>query len=307
MLFLWVLLAATRYGAKIVSEFRKNGECTKEEGERMIAFTNNSGPLFIIGTVGVSFFGDTTTGMILFITHLLACISVGILFRFWKRDRNTGQAWKPAPTTQNVGAGFHTRPEPQNSSLTLGEMLERSIKSATNTILLIGGFIVLFSVIISILKESHLLDFCSNLFSSILHTDADMIKPILTGLLELTNGLKELADIHTRSLSINITFCTFLLGFGGISILLQVYSIISKTDLSIKPYILGKLLHGILATFYTYIAITNFKFLNLDLAPVFAPIHMLYAPVGVGIFHFPILFLLGVFLFLFFTCRKIRV
>lgn len=38
-------------GAKIVTNFRKNGIVTKEEGERLITFTNNSGPLFIIGTV----------------------------------------------------------------------------------------------------------------------------------------------------------------------------------------------------------------------------------------------------------------
>lgn len=38
-------------GAKIVVGFRKNGICTKEEAERLITFTNNSGPLFIIGTV----------------------------------------------------------------------------------------------------------------------------------------------------------------------------------------------------------------------------------------------------------------
>ena len=35
-------------GAKIVTNFRKNGTVTKEEGERLITFTNNSGPLFII-------------------------------------------------------------------------------------------------------------------------------------------------------------------------------------------------------------------------------------------------------------------
>jgi nucleoside recognition membrane protein YjiH len=38
-------------GAKIVSNFKSNNVCTKEEAERLIAFTNNSGPLFILGTV----------------------------------------------------------------------------------------------------------------------------------------------------------------------------------------------------------------------------------------------------------------
>ena len=37
--------------AKIVSNFKSNNVCTKEEAERLIAFTNNSGPLFILGTV----------------------------------------------------------------------------------------------------------------------------------------------------------------------------------------------------------------------------------------------------------------
>lgn len=38
-------------GAKIVTNFRKENICTKEEAERLLTFTNNSGPLFIIGTV----------------------------------------------------------------------------------------------------------------------------------------------------------------------------------------------------------------------------------------------------------------
>ena len=57
----------------------------------------------------------------------------------------------------------------------------------------------------------------------------------------------------------------FLLGFGGLSVLLQVLSITSKTDLSIKPYIYGKFLHGVLAAFYTFVAINVFPFFNFNL------------------------------------------
>ena len=53
-----------------------------------------------------------------------------------------------------------------------------------------------------------------------------------------------------------------LLGFGGISIMLQVLSIISKSDISIKPYILGKLLQGLLAAFYTFLIINNFSYFD---------------------------------------------
>lgn len=71
-------------GAKIVTNFRKNNICSKEEAERLLTFTNNSGPLFIIGTIGISLFGNTSIGIILFITHLLSSLTVGFLFRFWK-------------------------------------------------------------------------------------------------------------------------------------------------------------------------------------------------------------------------------
>ena len=54
----------------------------------MLAFTNNSGPLFIIGTVGISLFGNQTIGIILLITHILACITVGVLFGFTKKNEN---------------------------------------------------------------------------------------------------------------------------------------------------------------------------------------------------------------------------
>lgn len=83
--FIMGIISGYPIGAKIVTNFRQNGICTKEEGERLLAFTNNSGPLFIIGTVGISLFFDTRTGILLFLSHILACISVGIVFRFWKR------------------------------------------------------------------------------------------------------------------------------------------------------------------------------------------------------------------------------
>ena len=72
-------------GAKIIANFRETNLCTKEEAERLLSFTNNSGPLFIIGTVGISLIGNTTIGIILLITHILASITVGIIFRFWKK------------------------------------------------------------------------------------------------------------------------------------------------------------------------------------------------------------------------------
>lgn len=62
--FIMGIISGYPVGAKIVTNFRENGNCTKAEAERLLAFTNNSGPLFIIGTVGISLFGNTTIRII---------------------------------------------------------------------------------------------------------------------------------------------------------------------------------------------------------------------------------------------------
>jgi len=238
-------------GAKIVTNFRNQNLCTKEEAERLITFTNNSGPLFILGTVGITLFYDSSIGLLLLFTHILACISVGIIFRFWKTNikekRNTD--------TLSTNITFNS----------LGEVLSKSILSAINSVVLIGGFIVLFGIIFSILQKTYILSFLKlpliPIFN-LLNINTNFIIPILTGILELTNGITSVSTIANKNLGINIISCAFLLGFGGISIMLQVLSIISKSDISIKPYLLGKLLHGSLAALYTFLIINSFSYFN---------------------------------------------
>lgn len=258
--FIMGIISGYPVGAKIAANFRKNGVLTKEECERLLSFTNNSGPLFIIGTVGILMFRNTSIGIMLFITHLLASISVGIIFRFWKT--------KEASTLEiNSNSSYKTTTKRVTFS-NLGEVLAESITSSISTIFLIGGFVVIFSSVISILKASGALNILSSLFSPLfyaLNIDTSFIAPLFSGFLEITNGINTISSIACKKLSINIIFTAFLLGFGGISVLLQVLSITSKTDLSIKPYLYGKLLHGILAAFYTYIFINIFPFLNFDL------------------------------------------
>ena len=99
----------------------------------------------------------------------------------------------------------------------------------------------------------------------LININPNFIKSILVGLIELTNGVSLASSIPSKNLTINIIICAFLLGFGGLSILLQVLSITSKSDLSIKKYIIGKFLQGIIAAFYTYIFIINFGIFNYNL------------------------------------------
>ena len=257
--FIMGIISGYPMGAKLATNFRENNICSKEECERLLSFTNNSGPLFIIGTVGILMYGSTAIGVLLFITHILACITVGFIFRFWKYN------------VSSISYNSHHIKNSKQTTVTfsnLGSILSESITNSISTILLIGGFVVIFSSIISILKSSGLLSVFSISISPILaffNIDSSFATPLISGFLEITNGINSISNISNKKLSINLIFTAFLLGFGGISVLLQVFSITSKSDLSIKPYVYGKLLHGVLAAFYTYIFTSFIPFFNFDL------------------------------------------
>lgn len=63
-------------GAKIVANLKEQKLCTDIEAERLLSFTNNSGPLFIVGTVGIGLFYNPSIGLILLSTHIFSSITV---------------------------------------------------------------------------------------------------------------------------------------------------------------------------------------------------------------------------------------
>ncbi len=230
-------------GAKIVSNLKEQKLCTPIEAERLIAFTNNSGPLFIIGTVGIGMFSNPYIGLVLFITHILSCLTVGFLFRWWGKSKEKYYR----NSTYSIENNFL-------SFTNLGEVLSKSIVTSINTILMIGGFVVLFSIIISILNTSHVLILFSKFFN-ILGIPSSFTMAISTGLIEVTNGISYICSLNFFSINFRIIICSFVLGFGGFSVLLQVLSITSKSKISIKPYFFGKLLQAFFACFYTYLLV----------------------------------------------------
>ena len=207
--FIMGMISGYPVGAKIVCNLESSGKISKAEAERLLAFSNNSGPLFIIGTVGISLLSDKNLGLLLLIIHIIASISVGILYSFW------------SPKTQNkINSNYkkqvylNTANDSQHSInfRNLGEILSNSISSSIQSILLVGGFIVLFSVIISILKDS-------NIFSGFVYLDNFCNFPLYfsenftSGILELTNGLQGISSISFENINLKIVSISFLLGF----------------------------------------------------------------------------------------------
>lgn len=237
-------------GAKIVSNLYSSGACTKEEADRMLILSNNSGPLFVIGTVGYAFYGSSTVGVLLLVTHILASLSVGVLIGLFSRIHKLSKS----STYDNSSSSNYTIQRHKDIGISeLGGILGSSITSAIKSILVIGGFVVIFSVIISMLNRTHLLSIVANFISTIIPVNANLISSFFTGIIEFTNGLSIIASVPLKDMSLKLALSAFVLGFGGISVTLQVLSIISKDKLSIKKYVLGRIFVGVVASVYTFI------------------------------------------------------
>ncbi len=233
-------------GAKVASDLYKDNQCSKEEAERLIAFTNSSGPLFVIGAIGIGMFADEKVGLLLLLTHFLASITVGIIFRFYKRH-----------STSNIIPQVSIKSNSINLS-NLGTVMANAINKSISTLLLIGGYIVFFAVLSEILTNT--------LFKSI---NNNLILGILNGILEITSGIKKLAMLDNIDYTILLPIVSLILGFGGFSVYMQVSSIVAETNLSMKTYFWGKLMQGIFACIYTYIFMKYTTFFSWKMVSAF--------------------------------------
>lgn len=241
-------------GAKLTTGLRQDNLITKTEGERLLAFTNNSSPLFIMGAVSVGMFRNPQAGPILLICHIIACFTVAILFRFYKGGEQDQAADSSIRTIKKFKAELKSilKKTPEN----LGSIIGNSIKNSINLMIAIGGFIIFFCVIVNLLLDSGVIAGLSQFLSTFLSPAGirkDLITSLISGFFDITTGSNMVSSSVSSSLIQQLTAASVIIGWAGISVHFQVISIVGETDISIKPYLLGKFLQGVLAGIYTYI------------------------------------------------------
>lgn len=221
-------------GARTALQLYQQGLCTKTEAERLLAFCNNSGPAFILGVVGAGVFGDGRVGLLLYLTHALASVIVGLLFRFYggtQRSKAAPRRPKPIETV--------TLPAAFTSSVT------RSMQSTLN----ICAFVIFFAVVLRLLSAFGVLSAVAELLS-LLGFQEEWARRLVAGLLELSSGVSSLQG--ETQLAGRVSMAAFMLGWAGLSVHCQVLSFLVDTGLSARVYLAGKLCHGLIAAALTY-------------------------------------------------------
>ncbi|MBQ8636575.1 MAG: hypothetical protein IJ423_01085 [Clostridia bacterium] len=223
--FILGIISGYPLGAQTAIKLYENKSISQTECERLLAFCNNSGPLFILGSVGVAIYHSPRLGMMLYFSHILAAVTVGVLFRFYKSNNEISQ--------QRVY---------EKETKSMGEIFSVALSGSIKSILTVCGAVVFFSVV-------------ANLVADLLPNG--IIRTVFIALSELTSGIKGISQMPLAT-GTKLILSSAAAGFAGFCVHLQVMSVAAGKKVSLVPYIAGKVMHAILAAIYTAILLRFF-------------------------------------------------
>lgn len=218
--FILGIISGYPLGAQVSVKLYEEGAIGKGETERLLAFCNNSGPLFLLGSVGAAIYHSPELGIILYSSHIAAALTVGILFGFYKR----GRAENASQITVKKDMG-------------MSEIFACALSGSVTSILGVCGAVVFFGVI-------------ANLLAGFMPDG--LIRTLFIAASELTSGIKGISA-SDMPLAHKAVLSSVAAGFAGFCIHLQVMNVAAGKGLSLVPYMVGKMFHAIFAGVYTYL------------------------------------------------------
>lgn len=220
------VLSGCPVGASVVSSLLSSGSCNKTEAQRMLCFCNNSGPLFVIGSVAVGMFGFEEVGKILYASHVISAAVLGFFMSFYKRND------KSAPSLRLCRKGE-------------GISFPEAVSVSVNRVLGVCGFVVFFAVTTAVLRHSGMVETLLSRFGA---------SEIVYGMVEMTNGISLMAKGAVTVPCLSAV--SFVLGFGGVSVIMQVGAAVSGSGLSLKIFAAAKLFQGAVSALVTFLLLS---------------------------------------------------
>lgn len=224
------ILTGYPMGAKLTADYYSLGLIDRGQAHRITTFTSTSGPLFIIGTVGIGMFQSAKIGLIVLIAHFVGAFLNGLVYRNYMYEPGSAVI-------------METRP-PQKTSI-----LEDTMMSTITSMLIIGGYVALFFTIITMLNNYHILTPIQLFLKTILdllHLPTGIAYGMTNGLIEMTRGCLDLVGT-TRSTAIICISLSGIISFGGLSISCQALTFLRKFRIKIPFFFLQKTTHALLS------------------------------------------------------------
>ncbi|GAA3406758.1 sporulation protein [Paenibacillus hodogayensis] len=257
-------IAGLPAGAEAAGKLRRDNLVSREEGERIVALSHVASPFFILTVIGAGFMHSVETGVIIAIVHYSSALAMGLLLR---------PLGSRPPTHPSDGTGAKTPSRTGNKpksvfvrALTdmhrarledgrsLGKLLGDSVTGAIQTLMMIGGTMIVFSVLLGVLDTIGIGPLLARL-ASVLAPEAaaplDTVRSLLSGMLELHIGTNRLSHLAAPG-AVTTALIGAALAWSGLAVHLQVKTAIRHTDLRYRRFLLSRTIHAGIAVVMTF-------------------------------------------------------
>ena len=230
-IFFMSVISGYPVGAKLISEYHKMGFISTKQANKLCSFCSTSGPLFIVGSVGVGMLLSAKIGYILLFSHIFSSILNGILFRNMFVDKT------------EVSFDLTSKKETQN-------LLGESMKDSVLSVLVVGGYIAVAFLIVDLFVSLNLFYPLSWLLEK-MGVSGEIGTIFSSGFLEVSKGCLMISKTSLSNIT-KATFASFFIGFGGVSVFLQASTFLTEAKANLKFYFFQKITHGVLSAGLTF-------------------------------------------------------
>lgn len=229
-------------GAKVAATAYKKGSISKTRAEFLMCTCNNLSPSFLINYVFVEVYAPfirltASHKCVLFFIILSSSLVGAFIVHIFLSPKDKYYLHQNTDTNTNTNTNTNTLNTNITKKPALSKLFEDCILSSFEIQAKIGGYIILFTII-------------ANLFLQTLYI-SDIQAAIFGSTLEITSGLGlflSCADSAiTTPTSLIIALITAFTSFGGICTIFQTKTAISDSGLSMKKYVISKLIAGCVA------------------------------------------------------------
>ncbi|MCY8232720.1 sporulation integral membrane protein YlbJ [Priestia endophytica] len=243
-------------GAKLSANMRKKGQLTRIEAERLASFTNSSNPVFIFGAVSVGFFHNPHLGVLLACAHYGGNLLVGIAMRFYGRKEERDYRTKEPKSSFSPLIAFKEMHKARiEDGRMIGKLLGDAIMSSVQTLFMIGGFMIIFSVLNRLLYVTNITSLIGEglgIIFSALELSTSLSLPFISGIFEITLGNQLISETHSPLFQ-QVMLASFVLAFSGLSVQAQVASLLADTDIRFSPFFMARILHAVFSVFLIFL------------------------------------------------------
>ena len=209
-------------GAKTTSDLLNVNKISRSEASYLLSFCNNTSPAFILSYVVAQNMKERNLCIPFFLILTFTPLMLSFIFRLFDRLPESSCSFP------QVTPGSFSNPSESISD----SFLDRCILNAFESVTKVGGYMMMFSVLIQLLASV----LPNTTFSLLLYSS-----------LEISTGIRLLfsSALYTTE---KIILCAFLTSFGGWCCIAQTYSMISSSQLPILPYITAKLVTALVTS-----------------------------------------------------------